>query len=260
MPSRPRARLTCSCPRGDCHTHTKDFLEAQIPIPMGGRVAEELFTYGSHQRRVLTTSSARPRSRGRWSASWACRRSVRSPSAPAGPCDYDRAAGVQRGDRTPGGRGNRRLVMRGYETARQLLARAPPAVRAPWPRSCWRSSRSTPRPTARDRRVGAAPPDCRRDGLQLAGAVALARLVIYGAELCSGLAFGCDPDSARSSSPFSVPALVGRKRHMPRPDLIPWSVFAGGQPVRGFEHDERYDERRTACEAWRSSTADGTRR
>ena len=30
-------------PEGDRHTHTREFLEAQIAILMGGRVAEELF-------------------------------------------------------------------------------------------------------------------------------------------------------------------------------------------------------------------------
>ena len=42
----PRGRalgVTMQLPEGDRHTHTREFLEAQIAILMGGRVAEELF-------------------------------------------------------------------------------------------------------------------------------------------------------------------------------------------------------------------------
>src|SRR5256885_69782 len=42
----PRGRalgVTMQLPEGDRHTHTREFLEAQIAILMGGRIAEELF-------------------------------------------------------------------------------------------------------------------------------------------------------------------------------------------------------------------------
>ena len=52
---------------------------------------------------------------------------------------------IQRGDRAPGGRGDPRLVMRGYETARRLISRHRDAV-VRWRRNCSRSSRSTPMP------------------------------------------------------------------------------------------------------------------
>jgi cell division protease FtsH len=42
----PRGRalgVTMQLPEGDRHTHTREFLEAQIAILMGGRVAEEIF-------------------------------------------------------------------------------------------------------------------------------------------------------------------------------------------------------------------------
>ena len=42
----PRGRalgVTMQLPEGDRHTHTREFLEAQIAILMGGRIAEEIF-------------------------------------------------------------------------------------------------------------------------------------------------------------------------------------------------------------------------
>ena len=38
-----QAEVTMQLPAGDRHTHTREFLEAQIAILMGGRVAEEMF-------------------------------------------------------------------------------------------------------------------------------------------------------------------------------------------------------------------------
>src|SRR5512141_2951683 len=42
----PRGRalgVTMQLPEADRHTHTKDYLETQVAVLMGGRVAEELF-------------------------------------------------------------------------------------------------------------------------------------------------------------------------------------------------------------------------
>ena len=80
----PRGRalgVTMQLPEGDRHTHTREFLEAQIAILMGGRVAEELFlrqmTSGAGERH---RACDRHRAHG-WSASSGCRRSDRSRTA-----------------------------------------------------------------------------------------------------------------------------------------------------------------------------------
>ena len=79
----PRGRalgVTMQLPEADRYTHSKPFIEAQISILMGGRVAEELFlrqmTSGAP-----TTSSARRNWRARWCASLVCPRSVHCTSA-----------------------------------------------------------------------------------------------------------------------------------------------------------------------------------
>jgi len=72
----PRGRalgVTMQLPEGDRHTHSRELLEAQLAILMGGRVAEELFL------RQLTSGASNdierpPTSRAAWSANSGCRR------------------------------------------------------------------------------------------------------------------------------------------------------------------------------------------
>ena len=83
----PRGRalgVTMQLPEYDRHTHTRDYLDAKLAILMGGRVAEELFM------RHMTSGAGNDIERATdiaagWSASSGCRRSARSPSAPATP-------------------------------------------------------------------------------------------------------------------------------------------------------------------------------
>jgi len=73
--------VTMQLPEADRYTHSKPFIETQIAILMGGRIAEELFL------RQMTSGASNDIERAtelapqRWSASWACRRSARFISA-----------------------------------------------------------------------------------------------------------------------------------------------------------------------------------
>ena len=130
----PRGRalgVTMQLPEGDRHTHTREFLEAQIAILMGGRIAEELFL------RQMTSGAGNDIER----ATDIARRMVCEfgMSAALGPLAY-RTPGQsvgdrqgrrdQRGDRAAVDDEVRELVMRGYETARQIIAKNRDAVRA----------------------------------------------------------------------------------------------------------------------------------
>ena len=112
-------------PEGDRHTHSKRFIEAQIAILMGGRVAEELFlrqmTSGAGNDIERATEMARK---------MVCELGM----SPLGPLPSGRPA--TRGRPTSGAGFSeetarrvddeiRALVMRGYETARQIVAQAP---------------------------------------------------------------------------------------------------------------------------------------
>ena len=88
-------------PEGDRHTHTREFLEAQIAILMGGRVAEELFL------RQMTSGAGNDIER----ATEIARRMV---------CEFGMSALGPLAFRTPGnpvGHGSRRRHQRGHGAA-----------------------------------------------------------------------------------------------------------------------------------------------
>jgi cell division protease FtsH len=125
----PRGRalgVTMQLPEGDRHTHTREFLEAQIAILMGGRVAEEIFlrqmTSGAGNDIERSTEIARR---------MVCEFGM---SANLGPLAYrtgdERSAGISESTAQRVDEEVRELVMRGYETARQLIAKNRAAVLA----------------------------------------------------------------------------------------------------------------------------------
>jgi cell division protease FtsH len=129
----PRGRalgVTMQLPEGDRHTHTREFLEAQIAILMGGRVAEELFL------RQMTSGAGNDIER----ATEIARRmvcefgmSALGPLAfrtPGNPWDTDRGAGISEATAQRVDEEVRALVMTGYETARQIIGKHRNAVRA----------------------------------------------------------------------------------------------------------------------------------
>ncbi|MGE0451481.1 MAG: ATP-dependent zinc metalloprotease FtsH [Vicinamibacterales bacterium] len=130
----PRGRalgVTMQLPEGDRHTHTREFLEAQIAILMGGRVAEEIFL------RQMTSGAGNDIER----ATDIARRMVCEfgMSAALGPLAYrqashgwdsDRGAGISEATAQRVDEEVRELVMRGYETARQIVAKNRASVRA----------------------------------------------------------------------------------------------------------------------------------
>jgi cell division protease FtsH len=122
----PRGRalgVTMQLPEGDRHTHTREFLEAQIAILMGGRVAEELFL------RQMTSGAGNDIER----ATEIARRmvcefgmSALGPLAyrtPGNPWETDRGVGISEATAQRVDEEVRELVMRGYETARQIVAK-----------------------------------------------------------------------------------------------------------------------------------------
>ena len=130
----PRGRslgVTMQLPEGDRHTHTRDYLEAQIAILMGGRIAEELFL------RQMTSGAGNDIER----ATDIARRMVCEfgMSAALGPLAYrtpgnpwqtDKGAGISEATAQRVDEEVHELVMRGYETARQIVAKNRAAVRA----------------------------------------------------------------------------------------------------------------------------------
>ena len=129
----PRGRalgVTMQLPEGDRHTHTREFLEAQIAILMGGRVAEELFL------RQMTSGAGNDIER----ATDIARRMVCEFGMSAlGPLAYrsagsawepERRAGISEATAQRVDEEVHELVMRGYETARQLVAKNRAAVRS----------------------------------------------------------------------------------------------------------------------------------
>ena len=130
----PRGRalgVTMQLPEGDRHTHTREFLEAQIAILMGGRVAEELFL------RQMTSGAGNDIER----ATEIARRMVcefgmsaaLGPLAyrtPGNPWETDKGAGISEATAQRVDEEIREHVMRGYETARLLIAKNRAAVRA----------------------------------------------------------------------------------------------------------------------------------
>ena len=116
-------------PENDRHTHSREFLEAQIAILMGGRVAEEIFL------RQMTSGAGNDIER----ATEIARRmvcefgmSTLGPLAyrtPGNPWETDRGVGISEATAQRVDEQVREFVMRGYETARQLIATHRSAVR-----------------------------------------------------------------------------------------------------------------------------------
>ncbi len=130
----PRGRalgVTMQLPEGDRHTHTREFLEAQIAILMGGRAAEELFlrqmTSGAGNDIERATDIARK---------MVCEFGMSAalgPLAyrtPGNPWETDKGAGISEATAQRVDGEVHDLVMRGYETARQIIAKNRGAVRA----------------------------------------------------------------------------------------------------------------------------------
>jgi cell division protease FtsH len=130
----PRGRalgVTMQLPEADRHTHSKPYIEAQIAILMGGRVAEELclrqMTSGASNGIERATELARK---------MVCELGM----SPLGPVHFRRPSGAFDADSRAAGfseEAARRvdneisaLVMRGYETARQIVEKQRTAVRA----------------------------------------------------------------------------------------------------------------------------------
>jgi cell division protease FtsH len=130
----PRGRalgVTMQLPEADRHTHSKAFIEAQIAILMGGRVAEELclrqMTSGASNDIERATDLARK---------MVCELGMSS----LGPVHYRRPSSAWDTDSHAAGfseEAARRvdneistLVMHGYESARQIVERQRRAVRA----------------------------------------------------------------------------------------------------------------------------------
>jgi cell division protease FtsH len=130
----PRGRalgVTMQLPEADRYTHSKPYIEAQIAILMGGRVAEELFL------RQMTSGASNDIER----ATELARKMVcELGMSPLGPLHFRRPSSGWDSDGRPGGFSEetarrvddeiRVLVMRGYETARQIVERQRAAVAA----------------------------------------------------------------------------------------------------------------------------------
>ncbi len=130
----PRGRalgVTMQLPEADRYTHSKPFIESQIAILMGGRIAEELFlrqmTSGASNDIERATDLARK---------MVCELGM----SPLGPLHFRRPSSAWDSDSRASGFSEetarrvddeiRTLVMRGYETARQIIERQRGAVKA----------------------------------------------------------------------------------------------------------------------------------
>jgi cell division protease FtsH len=130
----PRGRalgVTMQLPEADRHTHTRDYLEAQIAILMGGRIAEELFlrqmTSGAGNDIERATDIAR-----RMVCEFGMSAAL-GPLAyrtPGNPWETDKGAGISEATAQRVDEEVHEIVMRGYETARQIVAKSRGAVRA----------------------------------------------------------------------------------------------------------------------------------
>ena len=130
----PRGRalgVTMQLPEADRYTHSKPFIEAQIAILMGGRIAEELFL------RQMTSGASNDIER----ATELARKMVcELGMSPLGPLHFRRPSSAWDSDSRASGFSEetarrvdeeiRILVMRGYETARQIIERQRAAVTA----------------------------------------------------------------------------------------------------------------------------------
>jgi cell division protease FtsH len=129
----PRGRalgVTMQLPEADRYTHSKPFIESQIAILMGGRVAEELFL------RQMTSGASNDIER----ATELARKMVcELGMSPLGPVHFRRPSSAWDNDSRATGFSEetarrvddeiRTLVMRGYETARQIVERQRAAVK-----------------------------------------------------------------------------------------------------------------------------------
>jgi cell division protease FtsH len=130
----PRGRalgVTMQLPEADRYTHSKPFIESQIAILMGGRVAEELFL------RQMTSGASNDIER----ATELARKMVcELGMSPLGPVHYRRPSNAYDTDSRAAGFSEdtarrvddeiRSLVMRGYETSRQIIERQRIALKA----------------------------------------------------------------------------------------------------------------------------------
>jgi cell division protease FtsH len=130
----PRGRalgVTMQLPEADRYTHTRGYIEAQIAILMGGRVAEELFL------RQMTSGASNDIER----ATDLARKMVcEIGMSPLGPVHYRRPSSAWDNDSRAAGFSEetarrvddhiRDQVMKGYETARQIIERQRIAVEA----------------------------------------------------------------------------------------------------------------------------------
>ena len=130
----PRGRalgVTMQLPEADRYTHSKPFIESQIAILMGGRVAEELFL------RQMTSGASNDIER----ATELARKMVcELGMSPLGPVHFRRPASAFDNDSRAAGfsEGTARrvddeistLVMKGYEAARQIVGHQREAVKA----------------------------------------------------------------------------------------------------------------------------------
>ena len=130
----PRGRalgVTMQLPEADRYTHSKPYIESQIAILMGGRVAEELFL------RQITSGAANDIERAtELGRKMVCELGM----SPLGPLHFRRPAGAWDNDSRAAGFSEetarrvddeiRTFVMRGHETARQIIESQRGAVRA----------------------------------------------------------------------------------------------------------------------------------
>ncbi len=130
----PRGRalgVTMQLPEADRYTHSKPYIEAQIAILMGGRVAEELFL------RQMTSGASNDIER----ATELARKMVcELGMSPLGPLHFRRPSGAWDTERPAAGFSEetarrvddeiRALVMQGYETARRVIEEQRHAVKA----------------------------------------------------------------------------------------------------------------------------------
>jgi cell division protease FtsH len=130
----PRGRalgVTMQLPVADRHTHTREFLEAQIAILMGGRIAEELFlrqmTSGAGNDIERATDIAR---RMVCEFGMSARLGPLAYRTPGNPWETDKGAGISEATAQRVDEEVHEIVMRGYETARQIVAKNRGAVRA----------------------------------------------------------------------------------------------------------------------------------
>jgi cell division protease FtsH len=129
----PRGRamgVTMQLPEADRHTYTKGFLETQVAVLMGGRVAEELFmnhmTSGASNDIERATDIAQ-----HMVCEWGM--SELGPLAyrkPGNAFEADRPHGISEATAQRVDEEIRRVIMHGYDTARDVIERNRAAVRS----------------------------------------------------------------------------------------------------------------------------------